>query len=130
MTSFLNNAYDIMNCFAKFWLSSRNFFQGVQNLLLCKFLLLCYCFRTKFQGGAKVSRGANCLRGASPYPPHGRKPEFEKFLPYSIIMPSFMTVGGQMPELAQGGGGRGQKYILGCQNTPFIVDSVLSQKSQ
>ena len=32
-------------------------FQGGQNLLLCKFLLLCFCFRTKFQGGAKVFRG-------------------------------------------------------------------------
>ena len=30
---------------------------GGQNLLLSKFLLLCYCFRTKFQGRAKVSRG-------------------------------------------------------------------------
>ena len=38
------------------WLSPRNFFRG-QNLLLCKFLLLFYCFRTKFQGGAKVFKG-------------------------------------------------------------------------
>ena len=40
-------------------------------------LLLCYCFRTKFQGGAKVFRGANCLRGSPPRspPPRGRKPE-------------------------------------------------------
>ena len=37
------------------WLCSRNFFGG--NPLLCKFLLLYYCFRTKFQGGAKVFRG-------------------------------------------------------------------------
>ena len=28
--------------------------------------------------------------------------KFEKFLLYSIIMPSFMTVGSQMPELGQG----------------------------
>ena len=41
---------------------------GGQNLLLCKFLFLCYCFRTKFQGGAKVFREANCLRGP-PCPP-------------------------------------------------------------
>ena len=34
------------------------FFRGGRNLLLCKFLLLFYCFRTKFQGGAKVFRGA------------------------------------------------------------------------
>ena len=37
------------------------------NLLVCKFLLLCYCFRTKFQGGANVFRGANRLRGR-PHP--------------------------------------------------------------
>ena len=42
-------------------------FSGGQNLLLCKFLLLCYCFRTKFQVGA------NCLRGC-PLAPCGRKP--------------------------------------------------------
>ena len=30
--------------------------------------------------------------------------KFEKFLPHSIIMPSFMTVGSQMPELDWGGG--------------------------
>ena len=28
--------------------------------------------------------------------------KFEKLLPYSIIMLSFMTVGGQMPELDRG----------------------------
>ena len=52
------------------------FFRGKQNLLLCKFLLLCYCFRTKFQRGAKIFRGANCLRGAPPLLPSpcGRKP--------------------------------------------------------
>ena len=44
MTSYLNNAYDVMNYFAK----------------------------------------------------------FEKFLPHSIIIPSFMTVGSQMPELDRG----------------------------
>ena len=52
----------------KGWLSSRNFFQWGQNLLLCKSQLLCYCFQAKFQGGAKVFRGANCLRGAPPAP--------------------------------------------------------------
>ena len=29
--------------------------------------------------------------------------KFEKFLPHSIIIPSFMTVGSQMQELDQGG---------------------------
>ena len=55
------------HCFI--WLSSRNFFQGGQNLLLCKLLLLCYCFRTNFREGQKFSRGANCLTGAPPAPP-------------------------------------------------------------
>ena len=51
------------------WLSSRNFFQGGQNLLLCKFRLLCYCFRTKFKGGAKFSGGQTSSGGAPPPPP-------------------------------------------------------------
>ena len=33
--------------------------------------------------------------------------KFEKFLPHNIIMPSFMTVEGQIPELDAGGGGGG-----------------------
>ena len=28
--------------------------------------------------------------------------KFEKFIPYSIIIPSFMTIGSQMAELDQG----------------------------
>ena len=31
--------------------------------------------------------------------------KFEQFLPHSIIIPSFMTIGSQMPELDGGGGG-------------------------
>ena len=38
---------------ASFW---KFFSGGGQNLLLCKFLLLCYCFRTKFQRGLKFSK--------------------------------------------------------------------------
>ena len=33
--------------------------------------------------------------------------KFEKFLPHTIIIPSFMTVGSQMPELGREGGGGG-----------------------
>ena len=44
-----------------------------QNPLLCKFLLLCYCFRTKFQGGAKVFREANCSGGRPRPPPLWKK---------------------------------------------------------
>ena len=58
------------------WLSSGNFFQRRKNLWLCKFLLLCYCFRTKFQGGVKVFRGANCLRGGAPCPPVEESQQF------------------------------------------------------
>ena len=65
MMSYLNNGYDIMNCFAK----------------------------------------------------------FEKFLPQSIIIPTFMSAGGQMPELDQALGGGflpppPPPYKIGSQNTP------------
>ena len=47
---------------------------GGQNLLLCKFLLLFYCFRTKFQGGAKVFVGGGKLpQGAPSAPPRWKK---------------------------------------------------------
>ena len=63
MTSYLNNGYDLINCFAK----------------------------------------------------------FEKFLPHSIIIPSFMSFGNQMPELDRGAflppldeiGGQNPSYKLG-----------------
>ena len=61
MTSYLNNDYDVTNCFAK----------------------------------------------------------FEKSLPRSIIIPSFMTVvGSQMPELDRGGCPPPQ-YKIGSENTPY-----------
>ena len=45
--------------------------------------------------------------------------KFEKFVPHSIIIPSFMTVESQMPELDPGGWllDRGDK--LGSQNTSY-----------
>ena len=43
--------------------------------------------------------------------------KFEKFLPHSIIIPSFMTVGSQMPELHRGASP--PPYKLGSQNTPY-----------
>ena len=43
--------------------------------------------------------------------------KFEKFIPHSIIMPSFMTVGSQMPELDWGA--FLPPYKIGCQNTPY-----------
>ena len=50
---------------------SLEFFSvGGANLLLCKFLLLFYCFRTKFQGGANVSKGRGQIAsGGRPLPP-------------------------------------------------------------
>ena len=47
--------------------------------------------------------------------------KFEKFLPHSIIIPSFMTIGSQMPELDRGGGGAflPPPYKIGSQNTPY-----------
>ena len=46
--------------------------------------------------------------------------KFEKFLPHSIITPSFTSVGSQMPELDQGGGGViCPPYRIGSQNTAY-----------
>ena len=51
--------------------------------------------------------------------------KFEKFIPHNIIIPSFMTIRSQMPELDRGGG----PYKIGSQNTPYklgvieVVDS-------
>ena len=47
--------------------------------------------------------------------------KFEKFLPYSIIIPSFMTVRKQMPELDRRGGffAPPPTYKLGSQNTLY-----------
>ena len=47
--------------------------------------------------------------------------KFERFLPHSIIVPSFMSVGIQMPELDGGGGGffAPPSYKIGSQNTPY-----------
>ena len=62
------------------WFSSKNFFRG-QNLLLCKFLLLCYCFRTKFRGGK--SPGGKLPWGAPPAPPpFEKKPGIRKIQIY------------------------------------------------
>ena len=76
------------------WLSSRNFFQGGQNLLLCKFLLLFYCFRTKFQGGAKVFRGGQTASGGRPHAPPVEESQAEDKrkwnLPPSGKRPSFI----------------------------------------
>ena len=43
--------------------------------------------------------------------------KFEKFLPHSIIIPTFMTVGSQMPELDQGAFLPPPPYKIGSQNT-------------
>ena len=44
--------------------------------------------------------------------------KFEKFLPHSIIIPSFMTIGSQMPELDWGAFLPPPPYKIGSQNTP------------
>ena len=41
--------------------------------------------------------------------------KFEKFLPHNIIMPSFMIVGSQMPDLHR------VRYIIGFQNPPYKI---------
>ena len=71
------------------WLSPRNFFQGEgQNLLLCKFLLLFYCFRTKFQGGAKVFKGGGgkLSQGGAPLPLWEKASMLSHFLRILLII--------------------------------------------
>ena len=53
--------------------------------------------------------------------------KFEKFLPHSIIMPSFMAVGGQMPELDWAScfaPSPPPPYKLGNQNTPYKLELI------
>ena len=45
--------------------------------------------------------------------------KFENFIPHSIIIPSFMTIRSQMPELDWGGAFLPPPYKIGCQNTPY-----------
>ena len=46
--------------------------------------------------------------------------KFEKFLPHSIIIPSFMTVGSQMPELDMGASlPPPPPHKLSSQNNPY-----------
>ena len=46
--------------------------------------------------------------------------KFEKFIPDSIIIPSFMTIGSQMPELDWGAFlPPPPPYKIGSQNTPY-----------
>ena len=53
--------------------------------------------------------------------------KFEKFLTHSIIIPSFMTIGSQMPELDPRGGGAfaPPPYKIGSQNTPYKLGVVI-----
>ena len=47
--------------------------------------------------------------------------KLEKFIPHSISIPSFMTIGSQMIELDWGGGAClfPPQYKIGCQNIPY-----------
>ena len=45
--------------------------------------------------------------------------KFEKFLPHGIIIPTFMTVGSQMPELDRDGGFLPPPYKIDSQNIPY-----------
>ena len=52
--------------------------------------------------------------------------KFEKFLPHSIIIPSSMTIGSQMPEFDWGWGGHFcPPYKIGSQNTPYKLEIIL-----
>ena len=45
--------------------------------------------------------------------------KFEKLIPHSIIIPSFMTIGSQMPELDRGLFLPPPPHIIGSQNAPY-----------
>ena len=46
--------------------------------------------------------------------------KFEKFIPHSIIIPSFMTIGSQMPEFDRGAFLQPPPpHKTGSQNTPY-----------
>ena len=58
--------------------------------------------------------------------------KFEKFMPHSIIIPSFMTIGSQMPKLDLGRGGGGffaLPYKIGSQNTPYKLGLIVSKRN-
>ena len=50
---------------------------------------------------------------------------FEKFIPHSIIIPSFMTIRGKMPEL-EFGFLPPPPYKIGYQNTPYKLGLILT----
>ena len=51
--------------------------------------------------------------------------KFEKFISHSIIIPSFMTIGSQMPELDRWGDFFAPPYKIGCQNTPYKLGLII-----
>ena len=51
--------------------------------------------------------------------------KFEKFLPHSIIIPSFMTIGRQMPELDRGAFCPPPPCKIGSQNTPYKLGLIV-----
>ena len=56
--------------------------------------------------------------------------KFEKFLPHSVIIPSFMTLGSQMPELDRGAFlPPPPPYKVGSQNTPYKLGLKLARRS-
>ena len=50
---------------------------------------------------------------------------FEKFIPHNVIIPSFMTIGSQMPELDWGAFlPPPPPYKIGSQNTPYKLEKI------
>ena len=55
--------------------------------------------------------------------------KFDKYLALSIIIPSFLTVASQMPELDRGGGFLpSPPYKIGSQNTPYKLGLIYRLK--
>ena len=83
-----------MSSYTKFELNSlRN--NEVTMKLLIKDISGC-CDKTKVGNDVIVNNGYDVMNYFA---------KFEKFSPHNIIIPSFMTIGSQMPELDRWGGG-------------------------
>ena len=55
--------------------------------------------------------------------------KFEKLLPHSIIIPSFMTIGSQMPDLDGGGGGKQSKLQTLQNRAARIITNATSDNT-
>ena len=97
----------ILSSYAKFELNSSRNNKVTLKLLITD--ILAFATKRKSEMTSYLNNGYDVMNYFA---------KFKAFLPPSIIIPSFMTIGSQMPELERGGGGGGA-YEIGSQNTPY-----------